>query len=553
MRARTTWLLFAIACAMVFAVMVGVSWALVRLDGSRVATEREAVREELVRLALWRMDSAITPLLSREIAEAGMRGADEPLPAGVRARFVIHPGGRTEVIRSADADAERSLLAMIEARPELDTLLADATPNKLAGNYRAAKSGIAASSFDQSQAVRNELEYNKRVASVQDNLYASSLVNPTFEAEQISTRGALEEDGSGQPLAILETMRPLWWGDGELMMIRRVRTADGERIDGSWLDWTAVRGILGAEIADLLPTATLVPITGDAQMDFSRRLATLPIGLEPGALDLADDPGARPLRVAIGAAWAFVVVAVGAVAVLLRGSLSLSERRAAFVSAVTHELRTPLTTFRMYTEMLAEGMVDDERRDRYVSTLRREAERLGQLVENVLAYARIEADHGRRRAIEVETIAIDRVVDRCAARLGDRCRTAGLELDVVVDASDCSVRVDLVAVEQILFNLVDNAAKYGATEADPSIELRVSRVGSTIEIAVRDFGPGVPEAERTRVFEPFAKASAHEAGTKPGVGLGLALSRRLAVQMGGKLELRAAERGAMFVLTLPVA
>jgi signal transduction histidine kinase len=115
------------------------------------------------------------------------------------------------------------------------------------------------------------------------------------------------------------------------------------------------------------------------------------------------------------------------------------------------------------------------------------------------------------------------------------------------------VRVDLVAVEQILFNLVDNAAKYGATEADPSIELRVSRVGSTIEIAVRDFGPGVPEAERTRVFEPFAKASAHEAGTKPGVGLGLALSRRLAVQMGGKLELRAAERGAMFVLTLPVA
>jgi signal transduction histidine kinase len=203
--------------------------------------------------------------------------------------------------------------------------------------------------------------------------------------------------------------------------------------------------------------------------------------------------------------------------------------------------------------MLAEGMVDDERRDRYVSTLRREAERLGQLVENVLAYARIEADWAGRRAIEVETIAIDRVVERCVDRLAERCRTAGLVLDVDVDASDCSVRVDLVAIEQILFNLVDNAAKYGATESDPSIELRVSRVGPTIEIGVRDFGPGVPEAERTRVFEPFAKSTLHEAGTKPGVGLGLALSRRLAQQMGGKLELRAADRGAMFVLSLPIA
>lgn len=336
-------------------------------------------------------------------------------------------------------------------------------------------------------------------------------------------------------------------------MIRRVRTADGERIDGSWLDWAAVRGILGAEIGDLLPTATVVQVLDTSAIDPSRRLATLPVGLDPGALDLATDPGARPLRVAIGAAWAFVVVAVGAVAMLLRGSLSLSERRAAFVSAVTHELRTPLTTFRMYTEMLSEGMVDEERRDRYVSTLRREAERLGQLVENVLAYARIEADHGGRRAIEVETIAIDRVVERCVDRLAERCRTAGLVLDIDIRATDCSVRVDLVAVEQILFNLVDNAAKYGATETDPAIELRVARVGGVIEIGVRDFGPGVPEAERVRVFEPFAKSSVHEAGTKPGVGLGLALSRRLAQQMGGKLELRAADRGAMFVLSLPIA
>jgi signal transduction histidine kinase len=549
MRARTTWLLFTLACAVVCIVMIGATWALVQLDTRRATTEQDAVREELVRLALWRMDGAITPLLSREIAEAGLDVGEQPLPAGVRARFVIHPGGRIEVIRPVDADAERALLAMIELRVGSDMLVANA--DGVAESYRAAK-GLAKNSLEASQAVRNVNEYNKRVASVQDNLYASSLVNPTFQAEQLAERGVLGYGGT-PPLAILETMRPLWWGERDLVMIRKVRTADGERIDGSWLDWDAVRGILGAEIVDLLPAGTVLPMLDPTAVDPSRRLATLPIALDPGAIDLPLDPGARPLRLAIGAAWLFIAVAVAAVAVLLRGSLVLSDRRAAFVSAVTHELRTPLTTFRMYTEMLAEGMVDEERRDRYVTTLRREAERLGQLVENVLAYARIEADHGGRRAAEMESITVEGLIDRCVERLDERCSAAGLDLDVDVaaDASARNIKVDLVAVEQILFNLVDNAAKYGATEAHPSIELRVRTVAASIEISVRDFGPGVPEAERARVFEPFAKSTLHESGTKPGVGLGLALSRRLAQQMGGRLELRTAEPGATFVLTLP--
>ena len=79
---------------------------------------------------------------------------------------------------------------------------------------------------------------------------------------------------------------------------------------------------------------------------------------------------------------------------------SLSERRGAFVSAVTHELRTPLTTLRMYTEMLADGMVPDEpRRRSYLQTLRAEADRLGHLVENVLAYSRLERNRRGLRAV----------------------------------------------------------------------------------------------------------------------------------------------------------
>src|SRR5439155_15089133 len=124
-----------------------------------------------------------------------------------------------------------------------------------------------------------------------------------------------------------------------------------------------------------------------------------PVKLNPGEtipLDAAE--GLTPVRVSLSIAWLCALLAAGAVAALLLGAVRLSERRGAFVSAVTHELRTPLTTFRMYAEMLAGGMVPDEaRRRHYLETLRIEADRLSHLVENVLSYARLERGVSRSR------------------------------------------------------------------------------------------------------------------------------------------------------------
>jgi signal transduction histidine kinase len=145
-------------------------------------------------------------------------------------------------------------------------------------------------------------------------------------------------------------------------------------------------------------------------------------------------------------------------------------------------------------------------------------------------------------------------------RLEERCRTGGLPLHVHVEPAlrDVEVRVDPTAVEQILFNLVDNAAKYApsyAVAAEPAgLELCASAGGrGRVELAVRDHGPGIAAAEREAIFEPFAKARAHASGSQPGVGLGLALSRRLARQLRGELRVEAADPGARFVLTVPRA
>ena len=113
------------------------------------------------------------------------------------------------------------------------------------------------------------------------------------------------------------------------------------------------------------------------------------------------------------------------------------------------------------------------------------------------------------------------------------------------------VRADPSAVEQILFNLVDNACKYAASGDRPSIRLAVTESGDRVAIRVIDRGPGIPEEDRKRVFRAFSKSAKDAANSAPGVGLGLSLSRRLAKATGGELLLEDGGGGAVFLLILP--
>jgi signal transduction histidine kinase len=274
----------------------------------------------------------------------------------------------------------------------------------------------------------------------------------------------------------------------------------------------------------------------------------------PGAVATEAGDGVSPLWQWLTVAWACAVLAALAVAVLLAGVLRLSERRAAFVMAVTHELRTPLTTFQMYAEMLAEGMVGDEsQRQSYLATLRAEAVRLTHMVENVLAYARLERGRtdGRR-----ETLGLAELVARMQPRLAARAAQAGMELCVEADdaAAETPVAVNVSAVEQILFNLVDNACKYAAGVDDKRIHVALAGRDGTAELRVADHGPGIAAEVRRRLFRSFSKTAQEAAHSAPGIGLGLALSRRLARDLGGELRYEAASGGgACFILVLPIA
>jgi signal transduction histidine kinase len=343
------------------------------------------------------------------------------------------------------------------------------------------------------------------------------------------------------------------WIRDYLVLARWVSLNGQTLVQGAWLNWALLQDELLDEIRDLLPAAELraaSPETGAARL-----MATLPVMLEPGPL-IADVPIIpSPLRGPLALAWGCVLLAAAAVGALLVGAVRLSERRAAFVSAVTHELRTPLTTFRMYSEMLAENMVPDaSKRRQYLETLCAEGSRLDHLVENVLSFARLERG---RDGGAIECLTVGELLARVTPRLEQRAVQVEMELELQrIEADDLatwSVDVSVDAVERILFNLVDNACKYAAGADDRRIVLTVFRDGHTLTMAVCDYGPGVSPADRDRLFRAFAKSAKHAAESAPGVGLGLALSRRLARKMGGELRLAVKEQGsgARFVLTLP--
>jgi signal transduction histidine kinase len=157
----------------------------------------------------------------------------------------------------------------------------------------------------------------------------------------------------------------------------------------------------------------------------------------------------------------------------------------------------------------------------------------------------------------VEILPARDLVERVKLRLLQRAEQAGLVLtdEAAPPASELLVQADVSVVEQILFNLVDNCCKYaGPIAADKVIHLQVRGGPGGVEFHLRDHGPGISAEAARDLFRPFTK-SAHEAAqSAPGIGLGLALSRRLARALGGDLRLDATgEGGACFVLILPGA
>jgi signal transduction histidine kinase len=232
----------------------------------------------------------------------------------------------------------------------------------------------------------------------------------------------------------------------------------------------------------------------------------------------------------------------------LRRERALSDLRSDFVSRVSHELRTPLTQIRMFAEtLLLERVRSEEERRRSLEIIDRESRRLTNLVENVLRFSRSERGEDRVEAIERDAIPlVHQLISDFEPLLAGR---AALSLALPDRAL---AFVDESAFRQILLNFLDNAAKYGPRGQE--IRLSVAREDGAVSVSVEDRGPGIPAAEREKIWARFYRLERDRHSAVAGTGIGLAVVRDLARLQGGRAW--AEERpggGSRFVLQLRAA
>jgi PAS domain S-box-containing protein len=218
-----------------------------------------------------------------------------------------------------------------------------------------------------------------------------------------------------------------------------------------------------------------------------------------------------------------------------------------FSYSISHDLRAPLRSIGGFAAILGRRYRDalDEKGRHYVDTIVDSSDRMGILIDELLAYSRL-----GREMLRAEPVPLGPLVTQLRSTFGERIEASGATLEVVeLLATPVG---DPMLIERILANLVENALTYRRPDVAPHVTLSATRRGRTVTLTVADNGIGIPPAYRERIFEVFARLHGEDA--YPGTGIGLSIVRKAARLMGSDVTLESVEgEGTTFSLELPAA
>lgn len=237
----------------------------------------------------------------------------------------------------------------------------------------------------------------------------------------------------------------------------------------------------------------------------------------------------------------------------------LEAMRRDFVANVSHELKTPLSSIKAYAETLSNGGINDEaNRDRFVQQIEEQADRLSQLISDLLSLARIEQGN---QLLDLRRIKLEDVVSLCVREQKRAADKKNITLVTQPCAETAYVEADEDSLRQIFINLVDNAIKYTPKDGQVTVSWEHEQGkanGETdasiryIAVRVEDTGIGIPDEMHERVFERFFRVDKARSRELGGTGLGLAIVKHLAQSFGGGVSVTTREEGgSCFTVRLP--
>ncbi|HEY3204217.1 MAG TPA: ATP-binding protein [Thermoanaerobaculia bacterium] len=264
----------------------------------------------------------------------------------------------------------------------------------------------------------------------------------------------------------------------------------------------------------------------------------------------------RTVRLEDDRVWALVVQPLPAgsraAAVGVLRDITVLERtesmRRTFVADVSHELRTPIASIAAAAETLADGQADRSETAELLGLIRRQSDRMRELIDDLMDLAQIESG---TIPLEREEIHLHELLAELAEDLEAAARERQVKVDVSGDP-DLTVLGDRRRIGQLARNLVDNAIKFSPSGARVSI--RVSRDGGRPGFSVSDFGPGIPKAERDKIFQRFYQVDRSRSKVRPGSGLGLAIVKHIAQLHGASVEVEGdVGKGSTFHVRFPAS
>ncbi|MBP7459909.1 MAG: hypothetical protein KBA26_01345 [Candidatus Delongbacteria bacterium] len=229
----------------------------------------------------------------------------------------------------------------------------------------------------------------------------------------------------------------------------------------------------------------------------------------------------------------------------MRRERMLAQMKTDFVANVSHELRTPLALIRMYAEMMLMGRaITPEKSQHYHQVILNESIRLTQLINNILNFSKIES---RQRTYHMQPAQLEPLLREILDMYQFHLEQKGFTLELSIQPGLPEIELDREAVTQAIINLLDNAVKFSGESRRIDISLQASGFGQ--ELAIRDYGIGIPAGEQHKIFEKFYRVENSLTQSTKGTGLGLSLVRHIMDAHGGTIGLVSrAGQGSTFSL-----
>ncbi len=349
---------------------------------------------------------------------------------------------------------------------------------------------------------------------------------------------------NGEDVVVIEVEVPsLEWhvisleGDSTLMALRDVATPVGTVIQGFVV---STEGVTKSMEGAFFP-ARFVPGREGGDQSIGDVGARVPIdGVDWLVCVNAGDAIVRAKAEGAGIARQFrITFVLSSAAALIAGlfviglvwqSERLSNERSQFAAAAAHELRTPLAGLQLYSDMLAQGLGNQDKSRDYASRIAGEAQRLGRVVSNVLGFSQLE-----RRSVKIrpERGDLAGAVNECLDRLRPAFESRGLAIHLRKNDEIQPVNFDGEALFHILQNLLDNAEKFTRKTEQRDVDVELLPVKGGVALSVSDRGEGIPDHHKRKLFRSFSPTSREDA--PPGLGLGLLIVRQFAELQGGSV------------------